>query len=162
VEAWVQDGHDVLPLHVTDGLYHLVVAAKAEGALPTAVPKLSVLVDARDSELKRAEAHAAEVLRLDGLLLQRDRTIVERDAALAAARAELAESGAARAVQAAARAESEREARDAIGALEAECKRLEKAIAAQERIIAYRQSARWWIQLPWLRIRLVWQTWFGR
>jgi hypothetical protein len=31
--------------------------------------------------------------------------------------------------------------------------RLERAIAAQERIIAYRQSARWWIALPWIRAR---------
>ena len=28
---------------------------------------------------------------------------------------------------------------------------------SQERIIAYRQSARWWVSLPWLRVRLWWQ-----
>ncbi len=32
--------------------------------------------------------------------------------------------------------------------------RLEAALAAKERIIAYRQSARWWLRLPWLRLRL--------
>jgi SAM-dependent methyltransferase len=161
-EAWMGDGREVLPMRAPDGLYYLVVAAKADSALPHVIPKLSVFVDAGDSELKRAEANAAEVLRLDGLLLQRDRTIVERDAALATARIELAASEAARNAQAAARAESERQARDSIGALDAERRRLEGAITAQERIIAYRQSARWWIQLPWLRIRLAWQRWFGR
>ena len=28
---------------------------------------------------------------------------------------------------------------------------------AQERIIAYRQSARWWLTLPWLRVKLLWK-----
>jgi len=45
----------------------------------------------------------------------------------------------------------------AVAAQGAECERLERAIAAQERIIAYRQSARWWFSLPWLRVRLWWQ-----
>ncbi len=48
-------------------------------------------------------------------------------------------------------------ARQVIAAQGAECERLERAIAAQERIIAYRQSARWWFSLPWLRVRLWWQ-----
>jgi SAM-dependent methyltransferase len=161
-QAWMVDGRDVFPMRAPDGLYFLVVAAKAEGALPQDIPRLSVLVDAGDGELKRAEANAAEVLRLDGLLLQRDRTIAERDTALAAARREFAASEAARSALAVAHAETERDARHAIRALEAERQRLEGAIAAQERIIAYRQSARWWIQLPWLRLRLAWQRWVGR
>jgi hypothetical protein len=41
-----------------------------------------------------------------------------------------------------------------IDALRAEGERLERALAAQERIIAYRQSARWWLALPWLRVKL--------
>ena len=48
-------------------------------------------------------------------------------------------------------------ARQAVTAQGAECDRLERAIGAQERIIAYRQSARWWFSLPWLRARLWWQ-----
>jgi predicted nucleic acid-binding Zn-ribbon protein len=44
-------------------------------------------------------------------------------------------------------------ARQALDALGDENGRLERAIAAQERIIAYRQSARWWIALPWIRVR---------
>jgi SAM-dependent methyltransferase len=44
-------------------------------------------------------------------------------------------------------------ARQAVDALRDENARLERAIAAQERIIAYRQSARGWITLPWVRVR---------
>ena len=48
-------------------------------------------------------------------------------------------------------------ARQAVTALQEEGARLERALAAQERIIAYRQSARWWLALPWLRVKLWWQ-----
>ena len=43
-----------------------------------------------------------------------------------------------------------------------EIARLEAAAAAQERIIAYRQSLRWWIKLPLLRARLWWRRLVGR
>ena len=33
---------------------------------------------------------------------------------------------------------------------------LERALSAQERLIAYRQSFRWWIALPWMRVKLAW------
>ena len=46
---------------------------------------------------------------------------------------------------------------EASRALAAERERLERALAAQERIIAYRQSARWWLALPWLRMRMLWR-----
>ena len=32
--------------------------------------------------------------------------------------------------------------------------RLDRALEAQERIIAYRQSFRWWLSLPWMRVKL--------
>ena len=164
-ESWTGDGRGVEPMVVPDGLYYLVVAAKEPAALPRDLPRLSVFSDRDDSELKRAEANAAEVLRLDRLLVHRERVIVERDAALSAARAEfaaaLAASEAARANQATAHAASESRARGVIAALESEQHRLNGAIAAQERIIAYRQSARWWIQLPWLRVKLAWQRLIG-
>lgn len=44
-----------------------------------------------------------------------------------------------------------------LGALRAENARLDAAVQAQERIIAYRQSARWWIALPFLRVKLWWR-----
>jgi hypothetical protein len=53
-------------------------------------------------------------------------------------------------------------AQQAIDVLRTEGDRLERALAAQERIIAYRQSARWWLALPWLRVRLWWKAIGGR
>jgi hypothetical protein len=53
--------------------------------------------------------------------------------------------------------EKTRTAGEAVAALQNECGRLERAIAAQERIIAYRQSARWWLKLPWIRVKLLWK-----
>jgi len=44
-----------------------------------------------------------------------------------------------------------------IVALREEVARLEAAAAAQERIIDYRHSARWWLKLPFVRARLAWR-----
>jgi hypothetical protein len=41
--------------------------------------------------------------------------------------------------------------------LEAEVGRLDRALEAQDRIISYRQSFRWWLGLPWLRMKLAWK-----
>ena len=51
--------------------------------------------------------------------------------------------------------------RGAVLALQTECKSLEAALAAQERIIAYQQSLRWWLHLPWLRLKRAWRRWSG-
>lgn len=45
---------------------------------------------------------------------------------------------------------------DAVAAYRAENARLDAAIAAQERIIGYRQSLRWWLRLPLVRVKLWW------
>jgi hypothetical protein len=50
----------------------------------------------------------------------------------------------------------------AVAASKDEIARLEAATAAQERIIAYRQSLRWWLKLPLLRARLWWRRLVGR
>ncbi|HEX4885499.1 MAG TPA: methyltransferase domain-containing protein [Casimicrobiaceae bacterium] len=50
---------------------------------------------------------------------------------------------------------------DAVAAFRRENERLEKAAAAQERIIGYRQSLRWWLKLPLVRARLAWQRLTG-
>ena len=47
------------------------------------------------------------------------------------------------------------EARRRSAEVEAECGRLDRALDAQERIIAYRQSFRWWLALPWMRVKLM-------
>ncbi|HVF64212.1 MAG TPA: methyltransferase domain-containing protein [Casimicrobiaceae bacterium] len=44
----------------------------------------------------------------------------------------------------------------AVAAYKAENARLDAALAAQDRIISYRQSARWWLRLPFVRVKLLW------
>jgi SAM-dependent methyltransferase len=194
-ETWQDGGGKVDVASPPAAMYHVVVAAKRAAALPGAEARLSLYSDRDESELKRLDAQAAQVLHLDGLLKDRDgalersaahvghleelvahreRLVEERDGQLAATNASLAdavgERDTARTERDAVRVErdaAQREAatltsevasaRQAIDVLQAETQRLERAVAAQERIIAYRQSARWWLKLPWLRCRLLWQ-----
>ncbi len=172
-------------------MYFVVLAAKAAPALPQG-PALSLFSDRDDAQLREIDARAAEVLRLDALLKERDaaldrqtahvrhleelvairdRIVVERDEQLAAgtaARQQLAaDLDSAAQARGVAAAERDRAVsalaskRQAVEALTAEGERLERALEAQERIIAYRQSARWWLALPWLRIRMWWQRMMG-
>jgi SAM-dependent methyltransferase len=103
VEAWVGDGGSVAPYAGPEGMYFIVLAARHAGALPDEATALSLFTDAGESEQKRADANAREVLRLDGLLgenaaaatrhadhvrhlealvTERERLVVERDAAV--------------------------------------------------------------------------------
>jgi uncharacterized protein (DUF3084 family) len=41
-----------------------------------------------------------------------------------------------------------------IAALDGEQSRLHAALRASEVTVAYRQSARWWVKLPWFRVKL--------
>ena len=247
-EAWVGDERTVARAPVPAPMYFLVVAARRASALPSPAPAVSLFSDAGESELKRAAATAAEALRLDGLLKDRERVVVERDAQLAKAHAhvrhlegliaaheplvaerdaqlrdvnaraarleELAlarerlvaerdallasanghvkhleelcafreklvverDAELARAVEGAEEAQrraaelertgarlrdAEAAARKRVAELDAEWGRLDRALEAQERIIAYRQSFRWWLALPWLRARLAWKRLTG-
>lgn len=208
------DAHAVVPAALPPAMYHVVVAARSPQALPAAGVRLSLFSDTDETELRRLDGQAAEALRLDTLLRERDDAldrqaahlrhleglVAYRDAIVVERDAQLAEQVAAREAAQRERAEAlaEREAlrsergvlagerdaargelvtalharddalaavesgRAAATALAAEIARLERALAAQERIIAYRQSARWWLLLPWLRLRLLWQRWSGR
>jgi SAM-dependent methyltransferase len=191
-EAWTGGGAPLAAAGLPPAMYLLVVAARDAAALPAPGPALTLFTDADETELARIDARAAEVLRLDALLAERDaaldrqaahvrhledvaayreRIVVERDAQLAATNAARDEAIAARDALAHERdgiarqlagAVAQRDdavvalasARQAQAALTAEVGRLERALAAQERIIAYRQSARWWFALPWLRVKL--------
>ncbi|MFO1316082.1 MAG: methyltransferase domain-containing protein [Burkholderiales bacterium] len=136
------------------------------------VLRLDALLAERDAALDRQAAH---VRHLEEIAAYRERIVVERDAQLAATNAAREEATAARDALARERdaiaaerdtvaklrqaALAERDAalasaQQAHAALTAEIERLERALAAQERIIAYRQSARWWLALPWLRAGL--------
>lgn len=209
-EAWQGGEAGASKAALPEAMYGLVVAARRDDVLPSAHVALSIFTDASDSELVRMDASAAEALRLDALLVQRDaelgdltrqfraaeqhvagleRAIAGRDARIdeiaaeAAAARDDAVAARTKAVlierdraEAAAQRDAARDevvhaaaARDdanaalgsahqALDALGEENGRLERAITAQERIIAYRQSARWWIALPWIRVR----TWMQR
>ena len=263
VEAFVGDASRVARASVPPAMYFVVVAARRASALPAPGPALSLFSDAGETELRRAAAAAAEAIRLDALLKDRERVVAERDAQLARANAHvthlegllaardpliaerervvaerdgdlrLVNERAARLEQLAAErerlvaerdellartnghvthleelaafrerlvverdaaiaardalievdgralalardgeaaaqrriAEAERlhaetrerlaEARRRIAEVEAECGRLDRALDTQERIIAYRQSFRWWLTLPWMRVKLM-------
>lgn len=103
----------------------------------------------------------------DKIVLERDRQLQETQAAHERERGEFrtALAGAEQALKGAQAALLDKELtlaglegslglvrRDA-GSLDQERLRLERAVEAQERIITYRQSFRWWLQLPWLRLR---------
>ena len=264
-EALSGDAARVDAASVPAPMYFLVVAARRAAALPPRAPALSLFSDAGETELKRAAATAAEAIRLDGLLKEREAIVVERDAQLERAHAHVGhlerllakrdpllaererivqerdaqlrevneraarletlateraglvadrdallettnahvshleelcafreklvierdETIAARnqaieqvqqalakaaddhavaerriaeleRIGAKARAD-EQHARKHVAEVEAECARLDRALEAQERIIAYRQSLRWWVELPWMRMKLAWK-----
>ena len=187
VEAWTGDAARIDPAMPPAAMYFVVIATRTQAALPAAVAlslftdradaelsrmdamsaevlRQDTLLHQRDAELEHCERvvvqrdaeldrRSAHVRHLEEIAAYRESIVVERDAQLAeanAARESLADErdGLARALGS---------ARHAVAAQSAECERLERAIHAQERIIAYRQSARWWISLPWLRVRLWWQ-----
>jgi chromosome segregation ATPase len=148
-------------------LYFVVVAARNAARPIAAGSGVSLFSDRNDAELLRMDREAAEVIRLDRLLGERDAALerqaahvrhlediaaIQRDAHRVALTGALHERDEA--------AQALASARQAVGALCAEIERLERARAAQERIIAYRQSARWWLALPWLRVKLWWQRMF--
>ena len=146
-------------------MYYVVLAARSEAALPPVETSYSLFADKEESELARRHNQERETVRLDRLAAQRleatdrqtahiehlERLIGERDAELGRREARLAESQRALDSSQAARVEAM-----------SECERLERALAAQDRIIAHRQSMRWWMALPWLRMKLAWMQWRGR
>jgi len=136
------------------------------------------LVADRDALLETTNAHVRHLEELcafrEKLVIERDEAIAARDQAIgqhvqAIGRHEQALAKAADDHAAAERriAELERlgakaradeaHARKHVAELEAECARLDRALEAQERIIAYRQSLRWWFALPWMRAKLAWK-----
>jgi len=142
------------------------------------VQRLDRLLHERDAALDRQTAH---VQHLETLVAERERIIIERDAQLDAADAaqqtliaEREQAAHQRDILALERdalaaervtalrardtaAEALGSARQVAEALDEERDRLERALAAQERLIAYRQSVRGWLTLPWMRARLWWQ-----
>jgi len=182
-EALTGDGDTVRPTTVPDGLYHVVMAASDASSLPVACPALSLYVDRDESERKRADGQVQEVLRLDALLKDRDATtdrqtlhirhleklvaereriVVERDGQLVDVNAarESHERDLATARASLVRCEADlAAARTRLAALDGQRRDQDAALAAQERLITYQQSARLWIQLPWLAVLRQWRRW---
>jgi len=115
-----------------EALYFVVVAAREQGSLPSGLPALSLYADADDSEWERIDHEARKVLRLDGEVVQRDQEIARL-------------------------AQHVHALEDIVGQRDAERDEMRRQIEAQERLIAYRQSVRWWLVLPWLRLRRAWE-----
>ena len=170
-EMLVGDGSSVTAATPPPAVYFVVVAARDAAALPAQVPGMSMFTDRDEREVRRLDAQAGEILRQDALVKERDaaltrqtehilhleRLVEERDRQFV--ELERAREAAQQALDAATARHGFEVAdyRQQIDALDEERRRLEKAIAAQERIIAYRQSARWWFALPFLRIKLLWK-----
>ena len=184
-ETLVGSPDHVIEAALPQAMYFVVMAARMAAALPSNAPRQSFFTDSAESEWQRIEAQAREVLRLDDLLKSRDasldrqtwhiqhleRLVAERERVIHERGAQVDEANAARMVveakfrQATDRVANLHEELDAIRReaqaervrLEGERAELERAITAQERIIAYRQSARWWMKLPWLRVRMLFE-----
>jgi SAM-dependent methyltransferase len=156
-----------------EAMYFVVVAARSDAPFSAPHPGLSLFTDRDDSELDRIEREAREVLRLDGLLrtrddelraqarysyeleakvMQRESMIAERDERVAYRDGLLEARERAHAAEIEVRTRTEAE----LAAAHAERERLAREIEAQERIISYRASVRWWLKLPWIRARRVW------
>lgn len=148
-EALAGSASDIGAAAVPRAMYFIVIAAGAPEALPPLVPALSLYADAGDAEWKRIDHEAREVLRLDEALVAEARESQELRAMVAHRDAALAER-----TRSEATARQERD--DARRALATEQERLMRQIEAQERIVAYRASVRWWLLLPWLRVRRLW------
>ena len=148
-EATVGDATTAVEAPLPPAMYFVVVAARTTAALPAAFPALSLFTDADDAELRRVDHEAREVMRLDGLLRTRDAEL--RDFVRHSRELEAMVNHRDEVINERTRAESElREQFDL------HRDRLQKEIDAQERIIAYRASARWWLKLPWIRARRLW------
>jgi len=128
------------------------------------VLRLDSLLRERDATLAQRGQHVAH---LEELVAFREGVIQERDAQLAGLNeavaqrdrelAALRDSGQ-RLAQANASLESQlHDTEQHLHTSREESRRLEAALTAQERIITYRQSLRWWAQLPWVRAHSWWQ-----
>ena len=69
-EAWAGTPEAVSEASPPPALYYVLVAARRDADIPAALPAISVFSDADETEIKRTEANAREVLRLDRLAVE--------------------------------------------------------------------------------------------
>ncbi|HEY7903358.1 MAG TPA: class I SAM-dependent methyltransferase [Casimicrobiaceae bacterium] len=173
-DAFVAETGDALGVStatVPPAMYFLVVAARAAGDLPRDRLGLSLFADVGQQELARLNALLEErlgalgksdvhVRHLESLVAQRESLVVERDGQLGAQHARIVQFERQEQEHFARLAESDRHAaslRASLDESQASLREAQAALAAQERIIDYRQSLRWWVMLPWLRLRSWWR-----
>ena len=163
-DAWTGDAASIEPAHPPPAMYFVVVAARSAASLPKEDAALSLFTDRSEVELKRLDDQAREILRIDGLVGERTRQIEASSARVdyleeiaahrEAQRVELAaERDALLSQFVAERAEHE----SALERARQEHERLEGVVAEQQRVINYRQSAKWWLALPWECAKLAWK-----
>jgi SAM-dependent methyltransferase len=189
VEAWLGEAGRVAPYASPEGMYFIVVAARTTAALPATAVHGSLFTDAEETEQKRAQADAGEVLRQDALIKDRDAAldrqtahvrhlealVAERERIIADKDAQLAELDAVRQQReelialrdrglaerdrmlaerdAAVRAQADAMAAS-VAAFDTERHTLRQEIASRDQEIIARQSLRWCLSLPWLKLRL--------
>ncbi|MEP7061714.1 MAG: class I SAM-dependent methyltransferase [Betaproteobacteria bacterium] len=174
VAAHVGDSAGVAAAVAPAAMYYVVLAARSASALPQRVAGVSLFTDGAGSELARGYAAMREAMRLDAILGERtqmldqqtahvehleklvavrDGIIVERDGQLDAQSSRMQQFERQDAELRSAVDASRREADE----LRTQAIELQAATSAQERIIDYRQGLRWWLMLPWLRLRSWWQ-----
>lgn len=157
-EAWFGGPAEVVPASPPQALYYVVVAARTGADIPTALPAVSLFSDAAETELKRTEAHAREVMRLDRLAaeslgaLDRQAEHVRHLETLAVERLEALDR----------QGENTRLLEGIVADHAREIARLEAAVSAQQRVIAHRESLVWLLQLPWMRVSRWWQRLRGK
>ncbi|MEO8537128.1 MAG: class I SAM-dependent methyltransferase [Betaproteobacteria bacterium] len=158
-DACVGDASSATAAPLPEAMYFVVIAARTADALPVSYPSLSLFTDGDDAELKRVDHEIREAMRLDGLLrirdaelrdqvrhsnelqamvVHRDHVIAEHAATEAALCGEL-ENG-----------------RQVLAAVNAENEQMQLQIDAQQRLIVYRASVRWWLWLPLVRVKRLW------
>ena len=166
-EAWLGDANGVASYKPPEGMYFVVVAGRSANAVIPTAPG-SLFADTGDTELKRNEANAHEVMRLDALLRDRDAAldrqtghiqhletlVAERERIVEQMLRELDATRQDRDRQLDERARIITNLESRVAVLELEQNRLQGALHASEASVADRESLRWWLKLPWFRARL--------
>jgi SAM-dependent methyltransferase len=160
-DAWTGDASSIEPARPPPAMYFVVVAGRSAATLPQDDAALSLFTDRLEVELKRLDDQAREIMRIDSHAREKNRRVdyleevaahreaqrvalaAERDALLSQLKASIAGRG------------------ELESALDQERQRLQGVIAEQQRVINYRQSARWWLALPWERTKLAWKRRLG-
>ena len=181
MDAWTGDATSVQRAQPPPAMYFVVVAARSEARLPADEVALSLFTDRAEVELRRLDEQARELIRLDGLLQEKNRTLEARGERVAYLEEIAAHREAQRTELAAERdvllsqlkttigerdmlsssADGARRERERLNAhLEKQATRLDEQAARleeQRRVIAYRESVKWWLALPWTRLKLAWK-----